>query len=98
MNKSIIFYVALVLLGAARLLASEANENTENESTNSEITIQTTAIPVQPEGEEENPTLDKILGRRGAIERRMSEAAEKKRMARENSKTVSATVTPKTTY
>lgn len=98
MNKNLIFYIALVFLAGARLLASEVNNNVENESTEPEVTIQTAAVPAQPEVEEENPTLDKILGRRGAIERRMSEAAEKKRMARENSKTVSATVTPKTTY
>ena len=71
----------LITLAACLLVAGEL----------SAATTKTTAQLV----DEESPALDKTLGKRGAIERRMSDAAEKRRISRDTTSTVSGTVVPK---
>lgn len=84
---------------AARKNKTTTTERTTaEETTEAGVKAESTTVATAQVVEEESPALDKTLGRRGAIQRRMEDAAERRRMARESTNTVSGTVTPRSSY
>jgi hypothetical protein len=88
----------LITLAACLLVAGELSAATTKTTATADTDVNAAAvIPVTTAQlvDEESPALDKTLGKRGAIERRMSDAAEKRRISRESTSTVSGTVLPR---